>query len=140
MFGCCIQNLLQAISAERDFEQRLITEGAEGCLDPPSTTAGDGEHTLDGAGQISDLTHSVGRQDPRVTPEAKPHFLGRVHREGRSLLLVEGAQPLVGRTGSLQADVLADDLDDVRALANFVDVVGCVTGAHASPLGTKRSS
>src|SRR5690606_27922578 len=58
-----------------------------------------------------------------AAPEAVIEPLAGAHIEARALLVVEGAEPLQGADARrLQRDALADDVGDVRARLDLVDV------------------
>src|SRR5579885_3410946 len=63
----------------------------------------------------------------RVASEAMKESALGIDRERRGLLLMEWAEADVVAAGALEADVRADNLDDIGALANLLDLVVAVS-------------
>src|SRR5581483_1603903 len=81
--------------------------------------------------------HEVEDTAARVASEAMKESTLGVYRERRSFLLVEWAEADVVAPGALEADVRADNLDDIGALANLLYLVVAVS--HDYSLSTSRS-
>ena len=79
------------------------------------------------------LPHQEGeRISTFPTSEAVPGSALRCHDEGRRLLVVEGAQAPPGAAGLLEADVSADQTDDVSPVPHSLEsVLG--DAAHSRP-------
>lgn len=76
-----------------------------------------------GEGLALELHHELEDVPRGLAAEAVEELPLRVHVERRRLLRVEGAEALEARARALEHDVLADELHDVRALADLRDFV-----------------
>jgi hypothetical protein len=77
------------------------------------------------------LHHEAEDVASEATTEAVPAVTSRGDDERRCLLAVERTEPLVGAARLLQADRLADDLDDRQLVLHF----GCDTDRQTAPPG-----
>src|SRR5581483_1924695 len=99
---------------------RLARALTLGQLDAGST--GEVAHHLDERLAL-DLAEEAVHVARLSTSEAVEELPLRVHVERGALLLVKRTQPFVVDAGPLERNVLADDLHDVRALADLGDLV-----------------
>src|SRR5439155_17825759 len=93
-----------------------------------------------GEGDAVDLLDEGEDAAALVARVTEVHLLVRVDVERPRLLLMKRTQADVRAYRLSQPHVLGDDLDDVGALADLVDVVGCVPRTHEIPRGRKSSS
>src|SRR4030095_13995132 len=82
--------------------------------------------------QVIVLHEKTKRVARRAASEAVVDAAIGIHRKRRGLLLMERAKPDESTAAFLQRDISADDLDDVAAVANFLN--HCLRNdAHDSP-------
>src|SRR5215210_2668189 len=79
------------------------------------------------------LHHEAEDVAAQAAAEAVPAVAGRGHHERRRLLAVERAEPLVRGAGLLQADRLADYVDDVQPTLHFGRNADCQTASSLPP-------